>query len=146
MATTALDLTAPLRHVPAVTDQTSREIAVLRAAYAAFNRRDIDAALVLMTLDVEWPRAFKGGFVQGPEAIRAYWTEQWSEIDPHVEPEAFSAAGAGGILVEVHQVVRDLGGGLLADDRVGHRFTMEGGLIRRMEVCAAPEAGGEDLS
>ena len=38
--------------------------------------RDIDAALALMTPDVEWPRAFKGGFVRGREEIRAYWTEQ----------------------------------------------------------------------
>jgi hypothetical protein len=124
-----------------MTDQTSREIALLRAAYSAFNARNIDAALCLMTPDVEWPRAFKGGFVQGPEAIRAYWTEQWSEIDPHVEPVAFSSEESGSIQVEVHQVVRDLAGGLLADDRVGHCFTMEGGLIRRMEVCAAPVVG-----
>jgi len=38
---------------------------------------------------VEWPRAFKGGFVRGPEEIRSYWTEQWIEISPHVEPVAF---------------------------------------------------------
>src|SRR5215467_7548369 len=67
-------------------NQPEPETELLRAAYAAFNARDIDAALVLMTPDIEWPRAFKGGFVQGPEAIRAYWTEQWGEICPHVEP------------------------------------------------------------
>ena len=53
-------------------NQPAPETELLRAAYAAFNARDIDAALVLMAPDVEWPRAFKGGFVQGPEAIRAY--------------------------------------------------------------------------
>ena len=57
------------------------ETELIRAAYAAFNARDIDAALALMTPDVEWPRAFKGGFVHGPEEIRAYWTEQWGD-DP----------------------------------------------------------------
>jgi hypothetical protein len=60
-------------------NQPAPETELLRAAYAAFNARDIDAALALMTPEVEWPRAFKGGFVRGPEAIRAYWTEQWSE-------------------------------------------------------------------
>lgn len=25
-------------------------------------------------------------FLGGPQAVRAYWTEQWSEIDPHMEP------------------------------------------------------------
>ena len=119
-------------------DQPAPEIALLRAAYTAFNARDIDAALPLMTPDVAWPRAFKGGFVRGPEEVRAYWTEQWSEIDPQVEPAAFHPEGGGHILVEVHQVVRDLAGSLLADERVGHRFTLEHGLIQRMEVCPLP--------
>jgi ketosteroid isomerase-like protein len=52
------------------------ETELLRAAYAAFNARDIDAALVLMTPEVAWPKAFIGGFVRGPEEVRAYWTEQ----------------------------------------------------------------------
>lgn len=116
-------------------DRTAPEIELLRAAYAAFNARDIDAALALMTPDVVWPRAFKGGFVRGPEEVRAYWTEQWSEIDGHVEPVAFHPEDAGQVLVEVHQVVRDLAGAVLADERVGHRFTIEHGLIKAMEVC-----------
>jgi len=119
-------------------DQSAPETELLRAAYAAFNARDVDAALALMTADVVWPRAFKGGFVRGPEQVRAYWTEQWREIDPHVEPVAFRRDEAGRILVEVHQVVRDLAGGVLADERVGHRFTLERGLIQHMEVFPLP--------
>lgn len=118
------------------------EIELLRRAYAAFNARDIDAALATMTADVAWPRAFKGGFVSGHEAIRAYWREQWSEIDPHVEPVGFHAAEAGTILVDVHQVVRDLAGSVVSDAHTGHRFTLVAGLVRRMEVCEAPGAGG----
>ncbi len=121
-------------------DHSSPHIELLRAAYAAFNARDIDAALLLMTPDVAWPRAFKGGFVRGPEEVRAYWTEQWSEIDPNVEPLAFHPEEAGRILVEVRQVVRDMAGAILADERVGHRFTIEQGLIRGMEVCSLPPA------
>ena len=59
--------------------------------------------------------------------VRAYWTEQWSEIDPHVEPVAFHPEGAGRVLVEAHQVVRDLAGTVLGDEHVGHRFTVEHG-------------------
>ena len=103
-------------------NQPVPEIELLRAAYAAFNARDIDKALALMTPDVTWPRAFKGGFVRGPEEVRAYWTEQWSEIDGHVESIAFHPEDAGQVLVEVHQVVRDLAGAVLADEHVGHRF------------------------
>lgn len=120
--------------------QPASEIKLLRAAYAAFNARDVDAALALMAPDVAWPRAFKGGFVHGPEEVRAYWTEQWSEINGHVEPVAFHPEGAGRVLVEVHQVVRDLAGTVLADERVGHRFTITRGLIQAMEVCPLPSS------
>jgi hypothetical protein len=116
-------------------DKYSSGIESLRAAYAAFNARDINAALAVMTTDVSWPRAFKGGFVHGPEEIRAYWTEQWSEIDGRVEPVGFHADETGCILVDVHQVVRDLAGTVLADQYVGHRFTFAHGLIQAMEVC-----------
>ena len=119
-------------------DHTPPEIELLRAAYAAFNARDIDAALGTMTPDVAWPKAFKGGFVRGPEEVRAYWTEQWSEIDPHVEPVVFYSEDAGHILVDVHQVVRDLAGAVLADEHVGHRFTLARGLIQMMEVGSLP--------
>ena len=121
-------------------DQSAPEIELLRTGYVAFNARDIDAALALMTPDVHWPRAFKGDFVRGPEAVRAYWTEQWSEIDGRVEPIAFHLEDDGQILVEVHQVVRDLDGTVLADEHVGHRFTIEHGLIQGMEVCSLPSS------
>ncbi|MEH1924142.1 nuclear transport factor 2 family protein [Nostoc sp.] len=123
-----------------MSDQPAPEIELLRAAYAAFNARDIDAALALMTADVAWPKAFKGGFVRGSEEVRAYWTEQWSEINPHVEPVSFDSEEAGRILVDVHQVVRDLAGSVLADEHVGHRFTLEHGLIQAMEVCPLPSS------
>jgi hypothetical protein len=120
--------------------QPAPENELLRAAYAAFNARDIGAALALMTSDVTWPKAFKGGFVRGPKEVRAYWTEQWSEINPHVEPVAFHSEDAGQVLVEVHQVVRDLAGTVLADEHVGHRFTIEHGLIKAMEVSPLPSS------
>lgn len=120
-----------------MTTPPTSETDTLRAAYVAFNARDIDAALALMTSDVAWPRAFKGGFVEGPEAIRAYWTEQWSKINPHVDPVSFTTESTGSILVTVHQVVRDLSGALLADGQVGHRFTLKNGKIQKMEVVTS---------
>lgn len=117
------------------------ETELLNAAYAAFNARNIDAALATMTLDVSWPKAFKGGFVHGHRAVRAYWTEQWSEINPRVEPVAFHREEDGRVLVDVHQVVRDLAGVVLADEHVGHRFTLANGLLQAMEVCPPSSAG-----
>src|SRR5258705_7104148 len=59
---------------------------LIAEAYSAFNRRDIDGALALMSENVSWPKASEGGRVVGKEEIRAYWTRQWKEFDPHVEP------------------------------------------------------------
>ena len=136
-------VTIPLMSDQLMSDRPAPEIELLHAAYAAFNARDIDAALALMTPDVAWPKAFKGGLVRGPEEVRAYWTEQWSEIDPHVEPVFFYSEEIGRILVDVHQVVRDLAGAVIVDERVGHRFTLEHGLIQAMEVCPLPSSTPE---
>ena len=65
-----------MSHFDFMPAQSSLAIELLRAAYAAFNAHDIDGALALMTPNVEWPKAFKGGFVRGPAEIRAYWSEQ----------------------------------------------------------------------
>lgn len=119
-------------------DQSSPDIDLLRAAYAAFNARDIDAVLTVMAPDVIWPKAFKGGFARGHQEVRAYWTEQWSEINPRVEPTPFQPEAGGRILVHVHQLVRDMAGAVVADGHMGHRFTIESGLIRSMEVCPLP--------
>jgi hypothetical protein len=125
-----------------VDDLSSPDVKLLREAYAAFNARDADAVLAFMAPDVTWPRAFKGGFVQGHAAVRAYWAEQWSEIAARVEPVAFHPQPGGRVVVRVHQVVRDLGGGVLADVHVGHCFTIESGRIRSMELCNPPPVAG----
>jgi hypothetical protein len=73
--------------------------------------------------------------------MRAYWTGQWSGINPHVEPVAFHPEAAGRLWVDVHQVARGLDGTIVGDGHVGHRFTCRDGLIQRMEVIPLPLAG-----
>ena len=63
---------------------------LIKKAYSAFNARDIDTALSTMHPDVEWPKAFEGGYVSGHDEIREYWTRQWTEINPNVEPVGFN--------------------------------------------------------
>jgi hypothetical protein len=108
--------------------------AIIEQAYAAFNQRDIDRALALMTPDVSWPKASEGGKVVGKEEIRAYWTRQWSEFDPHVEPFAMTEEDGGKTRVRVHQLVKSLHGNVLSDSQVSHIFTMRGGLIAAMDL------------
>ena len=106
----------------------------LRAAYAAFIARDIDAALAQMTEDVNWPNAWEGGRVFGHAAVRDYWTRQWAAIDSAVEPLEFRERPDGTVAVEVHQVVRSRDGGLLDDRRVVHVYAFRGDLVARMDV------------
>jgi hypothetical protein len=107
---------------------------LLSDAYAAFNARDIDAALATMHPDVEWPNGMEGGWVHGHDAVRAYWTRQWRLIDPHVEPRGFSTAEPGRIVVDVHQVVRDGAGTVVTDQMVQHVYLIQDGLIKRMDI------------
>jgi hypothetical protein len=115
---------------------------IIEQAYSAFNRRDINGALALMTEDVSWPRASEGGKVRGKEEIRAYWTRQWREFDGHVEPLAIIEERVGKIRVRVHQRVRNLQGDLLWDGEVLHIFTMNNGLIAAMDLGDEANATG----
>jgi hypothetical protein len=119
---------------------------IIAQAYTTFNRRDIDAAVALMTEDVSWPKASEGGKVTGKEAIRAYWTRQWSQFDPHVEPLTITEEAPNKIRVRVHQLVKSLQGDVLSDTEVLHIFTINNGLIAAMDLgdeaasTAAPSA------
>ena len=106
---------------------------LLARAYAAFNDRDIERALALMSENVSWPKASEGGRVVGKEEVRSYWTRQWREFDPHVEP--LQMIDRGGVTeVRVHQIVKSLGGDVLSESEVRHVYTVVNGLIERMDV------------
>ena len=107
---------------------------LIEQAYSAFNKRDIDGALALMTEDVSWPKASEGGRVVGKEEIRAYWIRQWREFDGHVEPLAITEEDGGRVRVRVHQLVKSLEGDVLSDSEVLHVFTVNNGLIGAMDL------------
>src|SRR3984885_13302421 len=107
---------------------------LIAEVYSAFNQRNIDGALALMSENVSWPKASEGGRVVGKEEIRAYWSRQWKEFDPHVEPIEVIDRGAGRVDVRVHQLVKSLGGDVLSDSEVWHAYTIADGLIERMDL------------
>jgi hypothetical protein len=107
---------------------------LLRRTYDAFNARDVDAVLAAMHPDVDWPNGMEGGREVGHDAVREYWTRQFQLVDPRVEPTGFDEDKQGRIVVEVHQVVHDGEGELIADQRVQHVYTLRGGLIERMDI------------
>jgi hypothetical protein len=113
---------------------------LIRGSYADFNARDVDAALAHLHPDVDWPNAIVGGRLRGHEEVGAYWTRQFETIDPRVEPQAFAEDEQGRIVVDVHQVVRDLDGAVIADQRLQHVVTISAGLIARMDIRDARES------
>lgn len=70
----------------------------------------------------------------GKEEIRAYWTRQWKEFDPHVEPLEIIDQKGGITDVKVHQLVKSLNGDILSDGEVWHVYTIANGLIERMDL------------
>jgi hypothetical protein len=107
---------------------------LIAQAYSAFNQRNVDGALALMSENVSWPKASEGGRVVGKEEIRAYWTRQWQEFDPHVEPIEVIDREGGKTDVKVHQLVKSLGGDVLSDSEVWHVYTIANSLIERMDL------------
>ncbi len=106
----------------------------LRALYDAFNARDVEGVLAACSDDVDWPNAWEGGRLRGKDAVRDYWSRQWAAIDPRVDPVSITERADGSVAVDVHQVVRNLDGEHLADNRVIHAYTFADGLVSRMDV------------
>lgn len=115
---------------------------LITRAYAAFNKRDINGVFDLMSENVSWPKASEGGQVIGKDEIRAYWTRQWLQFDPHVEPVEIIDRNDGKTDVRVHQVVRNLNGDVLSDSEVWHTYTISNGLIDRMDLQESDASSG----
>jgi uncharacterized protein len=89
--------------------QTERRIAILRSAYAAFNRGDIVAAVQSLDENIDWsePAEFPGGGTyHGREAAKQYLTNSRASVAEVIsDPEQFIPAGDR-IVVFVHARVR----------------------------------------
>jgi len=117
------------------------DIKTVERLYERFNARDIDAVLVVLSEDVAWANGMDGGHVHGHDALRDYWTRQWSLVSPHVEPVNVQRRAGGVVFAEVLQSVRDLQGNPLQgqthglkDKTVGHVFQFSGGKVARFDI------------
>ena len=118
----------------------SDRVELLKRLYRLFNARDVEAVLANLHEDVIWANGMEGGYVQGRTGVRDYWTRQWAEIDPRVEPTTFTEGDEGEVAVEVHAVVHDRSGNVLSDGMVGHQFQIENGLVVRFDIRNASQA------
>lgn len=111
--------------------------AVLDAAYAAFNARDIDATLALMDPAVVWPITGQGRSVHGRVGLRAHWTRQWQRTETCVEPREFMARQDGSMVVSVREITRDRDGLVLSESHLCHVYSFRDGLIATMRIVEA---------
>lgn len=113
---------------------SSNQQQFLQNLYDAFNKRDLETIISVMHPDVKWANGVEGGFVNGRDAVREYWTNQFKFIQPQLEPLLFETDENNREVVTVHQIIKDLQGNLLAEMTVQQIFTIENGLISVYEL------------
>jgi hypothetical protein len=107
---------------------------LIATLYDAFNARDIEGITARFAPGVDWPDAWAGGRVVGRDAVRGYWLRQWEVLHPVLRPRLVRELADGRYEVLVDQTVRDSDGDLLSETVVVHTYTVEDGLIARMDV------------
>lgn len=114
-------------------------MAGLRAAYAAFNRGDMDAAVSGLDPQIEWSEPLEfpgGGAYHGREAVKGYLTQSranWAEGDS--EPEQMIPNGDR-IVVMVHARFRLKGSETWQDVKLADVYTVRDGKIVAMQAFA----------
>jgi ketosteroid isomerase-like protein len=105
---------------------------LVRRMYAAYNGRDAESLLALLTEDVDWP----DGPVRmhGKDQLRDYWLRQWTRVRPHDEPGEPVELGGGRIAVHVDQTVRTPDGSPVSTGRFRHVFHLRDGLVTRLDI------------
>ena len=112
-------------------------ISDLRAAYAAFNRGNIEAAVEPLDPQIEWsePAEFPGGGTyRGRDAVKGYLAQSraaWA--DAISEPERFITFG-NRVVVFVHAWVRPKDGNKWRDTRLADVYTIQNGKAVQMRA------------
>jgi ketosteroid isomerase-like protein len=122
-----------------VSDEDS-DLRVVRAAYAAFARADIDAAVADLHPDVEWvePDEFPdGGAHLGRDAVRRYLEASrstWRELR-----SVATVTRRGERIIAEHHLEGVLPDGTAHQATVADVFTLRDGLVVHMQAYADPD-------
>jgi ketosteroid isomerase-like protein len=114
-------------------EPSAQRQALLLRAYHAYDAQDLDRLTAFLADDVDWPDD-AGNRLHGKDAVRAYWTEQWTRVRVHDHPVAFQQLDDGRIAVHVSQVARSLDGTLLSTGEFTHVHRIDGDRIARLDV------------
>jgi len=123
-------------------NETEAAIAELRAAYAAFNRGDIDKAVQCLDPNVEWtePAEFPGGGTyHGVEGAKHYLAQSRAGASELIsDPEEFIPAGRR-IVVFVKARVLPKGSSTWREIRLADVYTFQNGRATKMRAFANRE-------
>ncbi|HTW58803.1 MAG TPA: nuclear transport factor 2 family protein [Terriglobales bacterium] len=119
--------------------ETENAITALRAAYTAFNRGDIDAAVSSMDPQIDWnePAEFPGGgHYDGVAGAKRYLTQSRAGVAEVIsEPERFIPSGDR-IVVFVHARVLPKNSNQWQDIRLADVYTFRNGKAIEMHAFA----------
>jgi ketosteroid isomerase-like protein len=119
------------------------DVETLRRGYEAASRGDWDGFLSGMRPDIEWKTIRTGGPYRGHDEVRQFledMREPFEEV--MVEPDEWFDHGDR-IVVFVRIRARPRGSEAVAENRVGHLWTMRGGRALRCETFPRREGALE---
>lgn len=109
-----------------------------RRVYDAVNEGDIEAAIELMSPDVDWANAVEGGRGHGQDALRRAWERLSKQLACHVVPLEIKLDARGRVIADAEVAISDAAGKPLAHTQTRHVFTFRDGLIQRLDVREPP--------
>lgn len=114
--------------------------ALIQRLYDANQKRDYEAFRALVAPKLEWPDLTRGGWLTTPEEIRDYWAYNDASIRVELTPVEVHVTDDGRILVDANLVIWNHSGQLWSDICVRHCYTLQDGLIWRMDVVSRGDA------
>ena len=109
------------------------KVLLLKELYAAFNQRDIERVLAVLSSDVKWPNMIDKITIQGHSEIRDYWQKQFQTIQSIVEPFGFEERN-GNVAIQAHQRVTVMATNQVMESDVTHIYTFDNDFITEMVV------------
>ena len=109
--------------------------AVVRAAYDAYNRRDLEAGLAQLHSSVRWDDG-EGRMLQGHHAVGRHWQDEWRTADAQV---AILSIRHDDARLRLSIVLRTRpAGGPSAQRELGNEIAFLDGLIAVMRIRPGP--------
>lgn len=107
--------------------------ALVRLAYDAYSRQDLEQLKVLLSDDVDWPDG-TGARLHGKADVAAYWIDQWKRTRTTDRVGIIARLSDSVRAVRIDQVVKNLGGDTISTGTFAHIVHLEGERIIRLDI------------